>query len=222
MCSGVPQTIRKNKQHEYWHKKYMFPHFSNRKYSVKIKASTFLPREEDREHWQAFLLNKRWFQAQVRSLGASISSLQTSGWAVLHRAPLLAGPPSGGEEHQLTLLPPCRPPEPPQLISLLLYFTCSLPTKRKRAYQPSNCMKAHPERASQLLISSQPGWGLISTPKHYINQQRRAAEQFCTARIIWVFFSLFCCKTRFMCRPMQTEKMLMSKGLSLPGFCVLE
>lgn len=69
----------KNKQHEYWHKEYMFPHFSNRKYSGKIKTSTFLPREEDQEHWQAFLaglvLNKKCFQAQVRSSGASIFSL---------------------------------------------------------------------------------------------------------------------------------------------------
>lgn len=63
--------------------------------------------------------------------------------------------------------------------------------KEKRAYQPSNCVKAHPEGASQLLIrSSQPGWGLISTPKHYSSfWPAGAAEQFCTTRIIWVFFS---------------------------------
>lgn len=160
-------------------------------------------------------------------MGASTSSLQMSGWAVLHRAPLLAGPPSGGEEHQVTLLPPCRPPDPPELISLLLYFTSSLPTTRKRAYQPSNRVKAHPERASQLPISSQPGWGLISTPKHDINLWPAGAAT-CSRAVLHrknnlgLFLPLFCCKTRFMCRQMQTEKMLMSKGLSPPGFCVLE
>lgn len=158
----------------------------------------------------SLVLNKRWFLAQADLREHPSSPLP--GWTALHRAPPYR------VQKQQSIFPSCRLFNLPKLINLVLFHLLPVNKKwKKKNHHPSSCVTAHskslpaPERLAGRGWASSPPQNVSAT----LGQQWHATGQCCTARIIQVFSSV-CCKTRITCGQMQTEKMLMSKGLSPP------